>query len=69
MNLSHHGAAKIHISDQGREFVNQVCVNSCSYTVYMYIFNLVYDRDNFVYNQEFLVHFNISLNFFAFVMF
>ena len=42
-----HGAAKIHISDQGREFVNQVCVNSCSYTVYMYIFNLVYDRDNF----------------------
>ena len=22
----HHGAAKIHISDQGREFVNQVCV-------------------------------------------
>ena len=45
--VCHHGAAKIHISDQGREFVNQVCVNSCSYTVYMYIFNLVYDRDNF----------------------
>ena len=45
--VCHHGAAKIHISDQGREFVNQVCVNSCSYTVYMYIFSLVYDQDNF----------------------
>ena len=33
--VCHHGAAKIHISDQGREFVNQVCVISCSYTVYM----------------------------------
>ena len=41
--VCHHGAAKIHISDQGREFVNQVCVISCSYTVYMYIFILVYD--------------------------
>ena len=45
--VCHHGAAKIHISDQGREFVNQVCVNSCLYSVYMYIFNLVYDQDNF----------------------
>ena len=45
--VSHHGAAKIHISDQGREFVNQVCVYSCSYTVYMYIFSVVYDQDNF----------------------
>ena len=41
--VCHHGAAKIHISDQGREFVNQVCVNSCSYTMYMHIFSLVYD--------------------------
>ena len=45
--VCHHGAAKIHISDQGREFVNQVCVNSSSYTMYTYIFNLVYDQDNF----------------------
>ena len=42
-----HGAAKIHLSDQGREFVKQVCVNFCSYTVFMYIFSLVYDRDYF----------------------
>ena len=41
--VAHHGAAKIHISDQGREFVNQVCVISCSYTVYMYILIIVYD--------------------------
>ena len=40
-----HGAAKIHISNQGREFVNQVCVISCSYTVYMYIFIIVYNRE------------------------
>ena len=42
-----HGAAKIYISDQGREFVNQVCVNSCLYTVFMYIFSLVYNQDYF----------------------
>ena len=42
-----HGAAKIHISDKGREFVNQVCVISHSYTVYMYIFIIVYDQDYF----------------------
>ena len=41
--VCHHGAAKIHISNQGREFVNQVCVNYSSYTVYMYIFILVYN--------------------------
>ena len=35
--VCHHGAAKIHISDQGREFVNQVCVISRLYTMYMYI--------------------------------
>ena len=41
--VCHHGAAKIHISDQGREFVNQVCAISCSYTMYMYIFIIGYD--------------------------
>ena len=45
--VCHHGATKFHISDQGREFVNQVCVNSCSYTMFMYIFSLVYDSDYF----------------------
>ena len=28
-----YGAARIHISDQGREFVNQVCVNSCAFRI------------------------------------
>ena len=32
--VCHHGAAKIHISDQGREFVNQVCVISHLYTIF-----------------------------------
>ena len=44
--VCHHRAAKLHISNQGRAFVNQVCVNSCSYTMYMYIFSLVYERDD-----------------------
>ena len=29
--VCHYGAARIHISDQGREFVNQVCVHSCAF--------------------------------------
>ena len=29
----HYGAARIHITDQGREFVNQVCVHSCAFRV------------------------------------
>ena len=41
--VCHHGAAKIHISDEGREFVKQVCINSCLNTMYMHIFSLVYD--------------------------
>ena len=32
-----YGAARIHISDQGREFVNQVCVYSCAFRVNTYI--------------------------------
>ena len=40
----HQGAAKMHISDQRREFVNQMCVISCLYTVYMCIFILVYSQ-------------------------
>ena len=60
--VCHHGAAKIHISDQGREFINQVCVISCSYTVYMYIFTIVYDRDYFWCMTE-----NISSLYFCFL--
>ena len=43
--VCHCGAAKIHISDQRREFVNQVCVNYCSYAIYMCNFSLVYNQD------------------------
>ena len=32
-----YGAARIHISNQGREFVNQVCVHSCAFRVNTYI--------------------------------
>ena len=32
-----YGAARIHISDQGREFVNQGCVHSCVFRVNTYI--------------------------------
>ena len=31
--VCHYGAARIHISDQGREFVNQVCVHSCAFRI------------------------------------
>ena len=31
--VCHYGAARIHISDQGREFVNQVCVHSCVFRI------------------------------------
>ena len=55
--VCHHGAAKIHISDQVREFVNQVCVISHSYTMYMYIFIIVYDRDYFCEQLRICVHF------------
>ena len=59
-----HRDAKIHISDQGREFVNQVCVISHSYTVYMYIFIIVYDQDYFCVWQRIFVLFNLFLFFF-----
>ena len=62
--VCHHGAFKIHISDHGREFVNQVCVISHSYIVYMYIFIIVYDQDNFCVQLRIFVHFNLSLFFF-----
>ena len=50
--IYHHGAAKIHISDQGREFVNQVCVNSCLYTVFLYIFSEKVWRKNPLWNTK-----------------
>ena len=31
--VCHYGAARIHISDQGREFVNQVCLHSCAFGI------------------------------------
>ena len=31
--VCHYGAARIHISDQGREFVNQMCVHSCAFRI------------------------------------
>ena len=55
--VCHCGAAKIHISDQGRKFVHQVCVISCSYIVYIYIFITVYDRDYFCVRLRICVHF------------
>ena len=58
-----HRATKIHISDQGREFVNQMCVISHSYTVYMYIFIIVYNQDYFCVQLRICVHF-ISIFFF-----
>ena len=63
-----HGTAKIHISDQGREFVNQVWVISCSYTVYMYILIIVYNQDYFYVQLRIFVHFTLFL-FFVFCFF
>ena len=37
--VCHYGAARIHISDQGREFVNQVCVHSCLFRVNNLLFS------------------------------
>ena len=62
--VSHHGAAKIHISDQGREFVNQVCVISYLYTMYIYIFIIVYNQDYFCVQLRIFVLFNLFLFFF-----
>ena len=31
--VCHYGAARIHISNQAREFVNQVCVHSCAFRI------------------------------------
>ena len=31
--VCHYGAARIHIPNQGREFVNQVCVHSCAFRI------------------------------------
>ena len=31
--VCHYGAVRIHISDQGREFVNRVCVHSCAFRI------------------------------------
>ena len=47
--VCHYGAARIHISDQGREFVSQVCVHSCVFRVNTCIF--------FVYTQELFINY------------
>ena len=58
-----HGAARIHISDQGREFVNQVCVHSCAFRVNTCILCSVNPRIihklYFVYAQEFVITFTL----------
>ena len=55
--VCHYGAARIHISDQGREFVNQECVHSWSFRVNTCILCRVHPRIihklYFVYAQEF----------------
>ena len=45
--VCHYGAARIHISDQGRAFVNQVCIFLCIQSLYMYLI--------VVYAQEILL--------------
>ena len=59
--VCHYGAARIHISDQGREFVNQVCVNSCAFRVNTCILCSVHPRIihklYFMYAQEFFITF------------
>ena len=73
--VRHYGAARIHISDQGREFVNQLCVHSCVFRVNICILYSVHPRIinylYFVYAQEFsvcprIIHF---LFFFFFFMY
>ena len=46
--VCHYGAARIHISGQGREFVNQACVHSFAFRIYTFYF---------VYTQEFFYKF------------
>ena len=64
--VCHYGAARIHISDQGREFVNQVCVNSCAFRVNICILYSVWPRVihnfYFVYAQEFFIFLYIPKN-------
>ena len=53
--VCHYGAARIHISDQGRKFVNQVCVHSFAFRIntfyFMYAQEFFY-KFYFVYAQE-----------------
>ena len=57
--VCHYGAARIHISDQGREFVNQVCVHSCAFSVNTCILYSVCPRiiNNlyFMYTQDLFI--------------
>ena len=48
-----YGAARIHISDQGKEFVNQVCVHSCAFRINICLsFQEFFYKFYFVYAQE-----------------
>ena len=53
--VCHYGAARIHISNQGREFVNQVCIHSFTFRIntfyFMYAQEFFY-KFYFVYTQE-----------------
>ena len=57
--VCHYGAARIHISDQGREFVNQVCVHSWSFRVNTCICRVhprIIHKLYFMYVQEFVIN-------------
>ena len=58
--VCHYGAARIHISDQGRDFVNQVCVHSCAFRVNTCILYSICPRIihelYFVYTKELFIN-------------
>ena len=60
--VCHYGTASIHISDQGRKFVNQVCAHSCVFRVNTCILHSVCPRIihelYFMYAQEFVINHN-----------
>ena len=68
-----YGAARIHISDQGREFVNQVCVNFCAFRINTCILYSVHPRIihqlHFVYVQEFFITFTLCTPYVVFLTF
>ena len=69
-----YGAARIHISNQGREFVSQVCVHSCAFRVNTCILYCVHPRiiNNlyFMYTQElFIIYISCTPKNYSFFLF